>query len=80
LGICYKFPSEEVELNDEWMLHFPSNCKDILKSWWKTRKYLRERRIGTYPTTFIRNPYNITISLLSRLYGEEDENQFESHG
>lgn len=34
LDLYYKFPTTKVDRNDEWMLQFPLNCKDVTKSRW----------------------------------------------
>jgi hypothetical protein len=43
---------------------------------WEPGKLFRSKRIGTYPTSLLRNPYKITMALLRRLYGEEDATKF----
>jgi hypothetical protein len=59
------------------MLQFSLNCRDVIKSWWVCEKLFRTRRIGTYPTNLLRTPYRNVVSLLSRLYGEEDSTKFK---
>lgn len=33
LDIYENFPTTEVDLTDEWMLRFPLDCREVMKSW-----------------------------------------------
>jgi hypothetical protein len=77
LHIYYKIPVVEIDLTKERMLQISLDCRKVMNILWVLKKISRERRTTNYLEIMLRNSYNISISLPSRLYGEEDAINFK---
>jgi hypothetical protein len=77
LDVCYKFLRPEVDFTNEMVMQFEFNYHQLLKNRWIKGKALRKRGSCVYPTAHLATPYKITMTLISKPFGEEDATWFK---
>jgi hypothetical protein len=58
------------KLDNKLLDEFEYTPKVLFPKWYKSRKQFKHRPKGDYPTSALRKPYQYTIAMLCRLYGE----------
>jgi hypothetical protein len=73
---CYKFPNEEIALNEYWVKEVPLKPSDMMRNWWVPGKNFKIGSSDDYSKLFLRTPYQCVVAMLYRLYGEVDAQKF----